>query len=71
MLGHRMFVTAHDADLLHAIDGLKGAESLNLLAMPILNQNITQTQILLRLYRGDESYLQVLRAMQHLCKRIS
>jgi hypothetical protein len=38
-----MFVTAHDPDLLHAIDGLTGAESLNLLAMPILSQNITQT----------------------------
>ena len=71
MLGHRLFVTSYEPDLLHAIDGLSGAESLNLLAMPILGQSVTQTQIILRLYRGDESYLQVLRSMQHLCKKLS
>ena len=70
MMGHRLFVVQYEPDLLHAIDGLSGRESINLVAVPLVSQTLTQTQIIVRVYRGDESYLSVLKALQCLYKKL-
>ena len=38
ILNHRLFVVQYDSDLLHAIDGLKGEDSVNLVVVPVTNR---------------------------------